>query len=209
MGNWIEYVLDLWVNSFLTHWRVSGWFDRGLALWGLFALGYAAWWFVGPWVVRALTLCLKLYRWYRHRMYRARLEFKKARRDTPRYSKLTPTWRYRLAYHWQKRRNITLPNISITVPDVKIDKKLALRMRREWNRMRDTVAPIVLARDEWHCQWCDLSLDEYTWSIDHIIPISRGGTNELHNLQAMCRSCNSTKGDKVDTWGKFWDKVAA
>ena len=108
----------------------------------------------------------------------------------------------RLSLSWGAKRVIPVPELSLS-------KQLALKTRREWNRMRDTVAPIVLARDEWYCQWCDTGLHEDNWSIDHVIPISKGGTNELHNLQAMCRSCNSIKGTRSDSWGKFWDRVAA
>lgn len=31
--------------------------------------------------------------------------------------------------------------------------------------------------------------------IDHIVPKSRGGTHELHNLQVVCKTCNSLKSD--------------
>lgn len=34
-------------------------------------------------------------------------------------------------------------------------------------------------------------------TVDHIIPKSRGGTNDPANLQPMCRSCNSKKNNKV------------
>lgn len=33
--------------------------------------------------------------------------------------------------------------------------------------------------------------------IDHKIPISRGGTCELDNLQALCQPCNSRKGTRT------------
>lgn len=34
-------------------------------------------------------------------------------------------------------------------------------------------------------------------SIDHIYPISRGGTDDLDNLQLLCKKCNSTKHNKT------------
>jgi 5-methylcytosine-specific restriction endonuclease McrA len=32
--------------------------------------------------------------------------------------------------------------------------------------------------------------------IDHIVPISRGGQNEIENLRLMCNKCNCSKGAK-------------
>jgi hypothetical protein len=32
---------------------------------------------------------------------------------------------------------------------------------------------------------------------DHIIPASRGGTNDLDNMQPMCADCNGRKGDYI------------
>lgn len=34
-------------------------------------------------------------------------------------------------------------------------------------------------------------------TIDHIHPTSRGGTNAVKNIQCLCYSCNSNKGNKI------------
>lgn len=43
---------------------------------------------------------------------------------------------------------------------------------------------------------CALCGEDKTPSIDHIIPISKGGSDDLSNLQVLCSSCNSKKGNK-------------
>lgn len=48
----------------------------------------------------------------------------------------------------------------------------------------------------WHCVYCKKHLEERTVTLDHQIPISRGGTDWPSNLVPACKSCNSSKQDK-------------
>ena len=38
---------------------------------------------------------------------------------------------------------------------------------------------------------------EHNLTVDHRIPLAKGGTWDQDNLQPMCQSCNSSKGVKV------------
>ena len=52
----------------------------------------------------------------------------------------------------------------------------------------------VWARDDFTCQECGSRI---YLSVDHIFPESKGGDLSLDNLQTLCKSCNSRKGEKV------------
>lgn len=70
-------------------------------------------------------------------------------------------------------------------------------MRKRRNGFSQKRAALMLAlidRGGYQCSICDCQ-DDLT--IDHIVPLSRGGTDDLDNLRLLCRSCNSSKGDRA------------
>jgi len=64
---------------------------------------------------------------------------------------------------------------------------------RERKRIPPDVRQKVLDRDGGCCQECG---DEENLAVDHIMPISKGGSDCMDNLQILCRACNSSKGAK-------------
>lgn len=55
----------------------------------------------------------------------------------------------------------------------------------------------LVKRDGRKCKFCGFS--EGILTIDHIIPISKGGHHKsLSNLQILCYECNQNKGDKLE-----------
>lgn len=56
----------------------------------------------------------------------------------------------------------------------------------------------VFKRDNYTCCECGATKKEgATLHIDHIIPVSKGGTDELSNLQTLCADCNLNKSDII------------
>lgn len=49
---------------------------------------------------------------------------------------------------------------------------------------------------------------EIYFNIDHIRPKSKGGTNEMKNLQLTCQVCNSHKANRFTRYDNFKDLVA-
>jgi hypothetical protein len=72
---------------------------------------------------------------------------------------------------------------------------------------------IISHKTDGHCAYCGVTLEPHpnfaeqrslqdfdyspTWSIDHLTPVSRGGTDDLDNLMPTCKACNASKHNKT------------
>ena len=55
---------------------------------------------------------------------------------------------------------------------------------------------VLYGQQEGLCNGCEVMFPFRNFTVDHIVPQSRGGTDHLDNLQLLCGACNSVKGDR-------------
>ena len=57
----------------------------------------------------------------------------------------------------------------------------------------------MLKRAKHRCELCGGHEDQVALHVDHIIPRSKGGPDDISNFQALCMTCNTNKRDTDDT----------
>ena len=81
-----------------------------------------------------------------------------------------------------------------------------LRTRSNERRIRPTkrvtwpkgLKQELMKRQDNTCVYCGYRRIARTLDIDHMIPAVRGGSNDISNLQVICRPCNQRKGPQTD-----------
>lgn len=66
-----------------------------------------------------------------------------------------------------------------------------MQTKTTWRRIRE----VVRARDNETCQYCGRRAIE--GEVDHILPVSRGGSDRFDNLVWVCKACNRSKDNKT------------
>src|SRR5215510_1070989 len=91
-------------------------------------------------------------------------------------------------------RVLRSPRFTWPVPSV-VRLKVYIDVRK-YERKGNLRARIFI-RDGYRCQYCGAVNEPAELTIDHIIPRSRGGTNDALNLCAACIPCNNRKGNRT------------
>ena len=97
-------------------------------------------------------------------------------------------------------------NELILLCEDKINKFEEDRGHQVWNHRRRGHRPIsgsiryeVLKRAAFRCELCGISANIKNLEVDHINPKSLGGSDTIHNFQALCYSCNAAKRNTDST----------
>jgi 5-methylcytosine-specific restriction endonuclease McrA len=66
---------------------------------------------------------------------------------------------------------------------------------------RHVTNTFLFARDQYRCQFCGRHMTELrpreSLTRDHLVPLSRGGTNDWTNVLTACSPCNTRKGNRL------------
>lgn len=93
---------------------------------------------------------------------------------------------------WYDDWVVSSPTWETAVPAVVMVKKY---IRKNAN-MRFTKYNVML-RDKFTCQYCNIILRKDDCTLDHVLPISKGGKTVWENVVTACRICNGNKGDSL------------
>jgi 5-methylcytosine-specific restriction endonuclease McrA len=67
----------------------------------------------------------------------------------------------------------------------------------KWKHLRRA----VLNRDQHTCAYCGKEATQ----VDHVVPVSAGGSQDMDNLVAACAPCNNAKGGVKQKMPRFFE----
>ena len=80
--------------------------------------------------------------------------------------------------------------IRMTMTPPKITSNKDKRSKPNTNRKRK----VLLFKRIKSCHWCSTPLTLKIATLEHVIPLARGGLDNMNNLTLACEKCNSERG---------------
>ena len=74
------------------------------------------------------------------------------------------------------------------------EKVISKRLYNIDNKFWKKLSKFIFSRDNYTCKYCGQIGG--ILEVDHIVPISKDGSNDTNNLTTSCRKCNRQKKDK-------------
>lgn len=113
----------------------------------------------------------------------------------------TIQWKEAITYLWLDKVNVLEWYDDWIVRSSSWETKVpAVIMMKEMYRRRRTPRFSrynLHLRDMFTCQYCYTKLPQKDLTLDHVIPISRGGKTNWNNIVSACKPCNGKKGNNL------------
>ena len=110
-------------------------------------------------------------------------------------------WKEAITYMWLDKVNVLEWYDDWIVRSASWETRVpAVIMLKEMTRRRRTPRfskNNIFLRDLNTCQYCLTQFPKSQLTLDHVLPISRGGKTEWTNLVTACSPCNSRKGNSL------------
>lgn len=146
---------------------------------------------------------------WRNEKRRESQEVKSARQKRMReYLKNNPQKRKEYYKNTRENRERQLKSMSATERELFLEKeRKARRKLRQLRQARERGASVfveftkedIVRRDGLICYLCGKVLKITKVTLDHILPLARGGQHKPENVKIACKSCNSSKNSKTLT----------
>lgn len=132
-----------------------------------------------------------------------------------RINHVTPT--YEQFRDWERQRDglyqfwnfaNSILNIELSQEEVHdiwkcIDLTLNVRKRRAFTFQEYLM---IAVRSDQKCEICNKRPPEVTLEIDHILPVSKGGSETPFNLRFLCQYHNRSRGNRF-RWADIWRRL--
>lgn len=116
----------------------------------------------------------------------------------------TPEAKQRIRIREQSSHRIKQKHINNSKPEQRIKSrarrdKRRIRVKNAGGHYTSSDIKAQLEAQENMCFYCGIRLFEDDYTIDHYVPLVRGGTNDPENIVLACHACNMSKGTSLES----------
>ena len=113
----------------------------------------------------------------------------------------TVQWKEAITYLWLDKVHVLEWYddwvVSSASWETRVPAVMMLKEMQRRKRMPRFSRYNLYLRDMFTCQYCTTSFPQNSLTLDHVLPLSKGGKTSWENIVASCGPCNSRKGNST------------